>query len=176
VLRLEVVHPLDVVAGGCPGWIGSLLGGQASLPGPDHVPLVLHALRRRRWDADAVDGYPPPAAAWQAHVRQTGYPARYTAHASSTVRLPRPKPFAAVLLRDDGIGAAREEDIRSSERLERRDWNGEGRRGALIVQRRQTKRQWDIGRNKRRRGWPRGHARRDASLHCLGRLGAINVD
>jgi hypothetical protein len=35
----------------------------------------------------------------------TGYPARYNAHTSAMVRLPRPKPFAAAILReDDDIG------------------------------------------------------------------------
>ena len=32
---------------------------------------------------------------------RTGYPARYNAHASATVRLPRPKPFALAILRED---------------------------------------------------------------------------
>jgi hypothetical protein len=42
----------------------------------------------------------------------TGYPARYSAHASFTVRLSRPKPFAAAILReDDNIGWSREEKI-----------------------------------------------------------------
>jgi hypothetical protein len=59
--------------------------------------------------------------------------------------------------------------------LERRVWNGEGRRGALNAQRRQAKRQRDVGRNKRRRGWPRGYAQRDVSLRSLEKLGAINV-
>jgi hypothetical protein len=33
----------------------------------------------------------------------TGYRAWYSAHASSTVRLPRPKPFAAAILREDEL-------------------------------------------------------------------------
>ena len=33
----------------------------------------------------------------------TGYRARYSAHASATVRLPRPKPFAAAILREDEL-------------------------------------------------------------------------
>jgi hypothetical protein len=40
----------------------------------------------------------------------TGYPAWYNAHASFTVRLPRPKPFAVAILQED------EDDIA---------WNGE---------------------------------------------------
>ena len=41
----------------------------------------------------------------------TGYRAWYSAHASATVRLPRPKPFAAAILREEELdifGAAEE--------------------------------------------------------------------
>jgi hypothetical protein len=33
----------------------------------------------------------------------TGYRAWYSAHACATVRLPRPKPFAAAILREDEV-------------------------------------------------------------------------
>jgi hypothetical protein len=36
-----------------------------------------------------------------------GYRARYSAHASATVRLPRPKPYAATFLWEDDIASAK---------------------------------------------------------------------
>jgi hypothetical protein len=53
-----------------------------------------------------------------------GCPTRYSAHASATVRLSRPKPFAAALLREDDI-AARLERLGGAVRdWVRRDWSG----------------------------------------------------
>jgi hypothetical protein len=49
----------------------------------------------------------------------TGYHAWYNAHPFDTVRLPRPKPFAArILLREDDIGTWREDERKRDERKE----------------------------------------------------------
>jgi hypothetical protein len=66
---MEEIRPPVVVAGGRQGRIGALLGTEAHALGSDRVPLALRAWRRRR-DTDPVDGHPPSAPAWQAHVRR----------------------------------------------------------------------------------------------------------
>jgi hypothetical protein len=85
------------------------------------------------------------------------------------VRLLRPKPFAAAILRDNDIG---EEggDLGAA-----RGWSGErlgwGRKEGCsyyaAMPGEAAVRRWS---NKRRRGWLHGHARRDASLRRLEKL------
>jgi hypothetical protein len=58
----------------------------------------------------------------------TGYRAWYNAHASATVRLLRPKPFAAEILREDEVdifGAARRRSRRGEAAATRRFGSGE---------------------------------------------------
>jgi hypothetical protein len=127
VLRLEVVRPPINVTGGVQVGLARssalrrarrvlIASLQRSVPcgGGGGTPTLLMAILQSPLLGRRMSG-------------GTGYPMRYSVHASAMVRLPRPKPFAAMFLREDDIAsgeigtAGRCGERLGVARLERRD-------------------------------------------------------